>query len=177
MKIIFSGMLVFLLSLSMQAQNQNKASVTKTTTTTIKDNKGERKIVKKVEKNEIQNIELEAVPDGTLNTDRKDTPTKVTTITKVSIDGQENIIDVDRSAYYMYNNEKYQVALDKSGYSVTNPNGNKSSFLRRTSNNNYIYQSNDKFSIGHFDTDGNLVLETYNEKTDQITVEVFNLQK
>lgn len=177
MKTIAIGMFALLFSLNTQAQNQNKTSVTKTTTTTVKDDKGEHKIVKKEETNELQNIELKDVPKGTLNTEMKETPTQVTETTKVSIDGEEKIIDVDHSAYYMYNGEKYQVALDKTGYTVTNPKNTKPTYLRRTSNNNYIYKSNDKFSIGHFDASGNLVLETYDEKTDKVTVEVFNLQK
>ena len=177
MKTIILGMLVFLLSLNSQAQNQDKKTETKTTITTVKDNKGEHKIVKKEETNEIQNIELNEVPAGTLNTDTKPSPVHVTKTTKVSVDGEERTIDVDHSAYYVYNNEKYQVALDKSGYTMTNPNITKPMFLRRTSNNNYIYKNKDKFSVGYFNADGNLVLETYDEKTDKITIETYNLQK
>ena len=177
MKTIILTMSVFLLSLNSQAQNQDKKIETKTTTTTIKDDKGEHKIVKKEEINEIQNIELKEVPEGTLNTDIKPSPVQVTATTKVSVDGEEKTIDVDHSAYYMYNNEKYQVSLNKSGYTLTNSNSTKPSYLRRTSNNNYIYKNKDKFSVGYFNADGNLVLETYDEKTDKITVEVFNLQK
>ena len=177
MKTVLLSIVAFSLSVAIQAQNQNKAVVTKTTTTTVKDNKGEHTIVKNEETKEVQNIELKDVPPGTLNTEMKDTPTQVTAITKVSVDGNEKTIDVDHSAYYMYNGQKYQVALDKSGYTVTNPSNTKPTYLRRTSNNNYIYKSNDKFSIGHFDSNGNLVLETYDEKTDKVTVETFNLQK
>ena len=43
------GMFALLLSLSTQAQNQNKKVETITTTTTVKDNKGERKVVKNEE--------------------------------------------------------------------------------------------------------------------------------
>lgn len=177
MKTIILTMSAILFSLNSQAQNQDTKTETKTTITTIKDDKGEHKIVKKERTNEVQNIELNAVPDGTLNTDVKPSPVQVTATTKVSVDGEERTIDVDHSAYYMYNNEKYQIALDKSGYSMTSSTNSKPTFLRRTSNNNYIYKNNDKFSVGYFNADGNLVLETYDEKTDKITVEVFNLQK
>ena len=64
---------------------------------------------------------------------------------------------------------------DKSGYSLNSPNN--VSYLRRTSNNNYIYKNKDKFAVGYFDANGNLVLETYDEKADKITVETYNLQK
>ena len=177
MKTIILTAFAILLSLNMQSQNQNSSTVTKTTTTTIKDNEGEHKIVKKEETKELQNIELNEVPANTLNTEIKASPVQVTATTKVSVDGEEKTIDVDHSAYYMYDNENYQIALDKSGYTITNPKSSKPAFLRRTSNNSYIYKNKDKFSVGYFNADGNLVLETYNEKTDKITVEVFNLQK
>src|SRR6218665_306268 len=177
MKTIALGMFAFLFSLQMQAQNQDKKVEKKTTTTTVKDNKGERKVVKKEQTQEVQNIQLQEVPKGTLNTDIAPSPTQVTSTTSINVDGQEKVIDVDRSAYYSYNGEKYQVALDKVGYSLTTSNNTKPTYLRRTSTNNYIYKNNDKFSIGHFDANGNLVLETYDEKTDKITVEVYNLQK
>jgi hypothetical protein len=177
MKTIALGMFAFLLSMELQAQNQNKQTETITTTTTVKDNKGERKLVKKEEIKEVQDIQLKDVPEGTLNTDIQPSATQVTATTKVSVDGQERMIDVDRSAYYSYNGEKYQVALDKVGYSMTSSNNSKPTYLRRTSTNNYIYKNNDKFSVGYFDANGNLVLETYDEKMDKMTVEVYSLQK
>ena len=175
MKTTILGMLAFLFSLSIHAQNQNKKTETVITTTTVKDDAGEHKVVKKEEIKEVQNIELKDVPQGTLNTDIQPTPTQATITTKVSVDGDERVVDVDHSAYYSYNGEKYHVLADKSGYTVNSPNA--ISLLRRTSNNNYIYKNNNKFSVGHFDANGNLVLETYDEKTDTITTEIYNLQK
>ena len=177
MKTIALGMFAFLLSTGMQAQNQNKKTETVTTITTVKDDKGEHKLVKKEKIQEVQDIKLKDVPQGTLNTDIQPSATQVTATTKVSVDGQDRYIDVDHSAYYSYNGEKYQVALDKVGYSMTTSNNSKPNYLRRTSNNNFIYRNNDKFSIGHFDANGNLVLETYDEKSDKINVEVYDLQK
>ena len=177
MKSIILGTVALLFSLHSQAQNQNTSTVTKTTTTTIKDNEGEHKIVKKEETKELQNIELNAVPSNTLNTEVKDTPVQVTSTTKVTVDGVQKIVDVDRSAYYMYNDTRYQIVADKYGYTVTNPNSSRLALLRKTSNNNYIYKNRHKFSIGHFDANGNLILETYDERTDQVTTEIFNLQK
>ena len=176
MKTVMLGVITLMLTLSLNAQNKNKKTETVTTTTTVKDNKGERKIVKKEEVKEIQNIELKDVPNGTLNTDIQPTPTQATVTTSVNVDGQERIVDIDRSAYYSYNGEKYHVLADNSGYKVTN-NFSGISLLRRTANNTYIYKNKDKFSIGHFDANGNLILETYDDKTDKVTLEVFNLQK
>ncbi len=176
MKTIILGAFALLLSLSTQAQNQNKKSETITKVTTVKDDKGEHKVVKKETVNEVQNIELKDVPKGTLNTDIQPSPTQATTTTTVNVDGQERVVDVDHSAYYSYNGERYQVLADNSGYKMTN-NTSGISLLRRTANNTYIYRNKDKYSIGHFDANGNLVLETYDDKTDKVTVEVFDLQK
>ncbi|MDN3675900.1 hypothetical protein QWY90_07950 [Flavobacterium paronense] len=176
MKTIIVGAIAILFSLNIQSQNQNKKTETITKTTTVKDDKGEHVVVKKEEIKEIQNIKLQEVPSGTLNTNIQPTPTQATVTTSVNVDGQERVVDVDHSAYYSYNGEKYQVLADNSGYKVTN-NMSGISLLRRTSNNNYIYKNKDKISVGHFDADGNLILETYDDKMDTITVEVFNLQK
>ena len=175
MKTVMLGVITLMLTLSLNAQNKNKKTETVITTTTVKDDKGERKIVKKEEVKEVQNIELKDVPNGTLNTDIQPTPTQATVTTSVNVDGQERIVDVDHSAYYSNNGEKYHVLADNSGYKVTTNNG--ISLLRRTANNTYIYKNKDKFSIGHFDANGNLVLETYDDRTDKVTLEVFNLQK
>jgi hypothetical protein len=177
MKTIALGMFALLLSLSIQAQNQNKKTETVTTTTTVKDNKGERKVVKQEEIKQVQDIELKDVPAGTKNTDIQPSPVKITETTKVSVDGDTKLVDVDHSAVYSNKGETFNVTSDKAGYTVTSNNTKGLSLLRRTSNNNYIYKNKDKFSVGHFDANGNLVLETYDEKTDKITIEVYNLQK
>ena len=57
------------------------------------------------------------------------------------------------------------------------PEGNYNALLRRTSNNNYFYVNKNKYSFGYFDGDGNFILETYNKKTDKVTVEKFSLQQ
>ncbi|MES2411442.1 MAG: hypothetical protein V4535_08370 [Bacteroidota bacterium] len=176
MKTIILGA-ALLLTMSIQAQNQNKKTETKTTTTTVKDDKGVRQVVKNEEIKQVQDIELNDVPAGTKNTDIKPSAVQVTETTKVSVDGVERTIDVDHSAAYSSSGETYKLAADKSGYRVMNNTNNTVSLLRRTSNNSYIYKSGDKFSVGYFDANGNLVLETYDEKTDTISTQVYNLQK
>ena len=107
-----------------------------------------------------------------------ETPVKVTATTEVTVDGVTRTVDVDRSAYYLgQNGTKYQVAIDKSGYSVILPDSKKPALLRKTSNDNYIYVNKGKISVGYFDKDGNLVLETYDQKTDKMQLEKFMLVK
>jgi hypothetical protein len=98
---------------------------------------------------------------------------QVTALTTVSANGVTNSVELDRSAYYDLNGERYQVKLSESGYNVYQPSVKGTAVLRKTSNNNYIYSSNNRTSFGYFNTDGNLVLESYDPVTDKVTVETF----
>lgn len=158
-------------------QNTNVQQEVKTTTTTIKDSDGEKKIVKKEKVNEVQKIEMKEEKSDPLNKEMKDTPVQVTATTEVSVDGVTRVVDVDRSSYYTLNGQKYQVAIDKSGYSMFTPTGKRTAVLRKTSNNNYIFKNKNKTSIGYFDKDGNLILETYDEKSDAMVLEKFTILK
>jgi hypothetical protein len=51
---------------------------------------------------------------------------------------------------------KYQVVSDK-GYTMIVLAERNQQFLRKTSNNNYIYKAKDKTSYGYFTADGNLI--------------------
>lgn len=178
MKTLFISMLAIVLSINSQAQNTNKKTEVKTTTTTVKDSKGEKKIVKTEETKEVQKIKLEAEKPNTLNIPMKPgQSTEVTTKTQVSVNGVTQFVDVDRSAYYTFNGQKYQVATDNSGYTMTLPNTEEKIILRRTSNNNYIFKNKDKLSVGYFDAEGNLVVETYDEKTDTVVLEKYIVVK
>ncbi|CAM4054344.1 hypothetical protein FLSI110296_11310 [Flavobacterium sinopsychrotolerans] len=177
MKTITLGMIAFLFTLNIQAQNKNVKSEVKTTVTTIKDSKGEKKLIKTQEIKEIQNIELKDADSNALNKEMKDTPVQVTAITAVTANGVTNIVDVDRSAYYNLNGQKYQVSLAETGYNMYLPNKEKAAVLRKTSNNNYIYKAKNKTSFGYFDANGNLVLESYDDKTDKVIVETFIMVK
>ncbi|MFC4740692.1 hypothetical protein ACFO3U_11880 [Flavobacterium ponti] len=159
------------------AQNKNVQTEEKTTVRTVRDSDGEKKIVKKEEKQEVQNIEFEDNGKNTLNKDMKNTPVEVTSKTEVSVDGVTRSIDVDRSAYYNLDGTKYEVAVDKTGYSLKNTKGKNLGILRKTSNNNYIYVENNKVSVGYFDNDGNLILETYDSKNDVMIVDKYMVVK
>jgi hypothetical protein len=177
MKTILLGTAAFLLSLTIQAQNQNVKSEVKTTVTKVKDSDGEKQLVKTQEVKEVQNIELKDADSNVLNKEVKESPVQVIATTAVTADGITKVIDIDRSAYYNLNGEKYQFTNDSSGYTMYLPNSKKAAILRRTSNNNYIYKSKNKTSYGYFDANGNLVLESYDDKTDKVTVETYVIIK
>lgn len=169
--------LIFITS-TIFGQNTNVKGETKTTTTTVKDSKGETKIVKTEEIKEVQEIEFEDANSTKLNKDMKPTPVKVTTTNEVSVDGETKYIDVDRSSYYELNGTKYEIKTDNKGYILLNKNKKSANgILRRTSNNNYIFRSKNKVSVGYFDKNGNLVLETYDPKTDSMIMEEYVITK
>lgn len=177
MKTIILGTAAFLLSLTIQAQNQNVKSEVKTTVTKVKDSQGEKQLIKTQEVKEVQNIELKDAESSILNKEVKESPVQVTATTAVTADGMTRVIDIDRSAYYNLNGAKYQFTTDNSGYTMYLPNNKKAAILRRTSNNNYIYKSKNKTSYGYFDANGNLVLESYDDKTDKVSVETYVIIK
>lgn len=159
------------------AQNKNVQKEEKTTVKTIKDSDGEKKIVKKEEIKEVQNIEFENTGENTLNKEMKQTPVEVTSTTEVSVDGVTRSIDVDRSAYYNLDGTRYEIAVDKSGYSIKDTEGNNLGLLRKTSNNNYLLVAKNKVSVGYFDKRGNLIVETYDDKNDVLVVEKYLVVK
>ena len=173
MKTLFLGVAAFLFSINSQAQNTNTKTETKTTTNIKKDSDGEHKTVKKEVTKEVQNIEMKTEQPNTLNIEMKETPVEVTSVTKITNpDGSTRTVDIDRTSYYESNGNKYKLALDASGYTMTSGNS-KPALLRKTSTNSYIYRSKNKTAVGYFDTSGNLIVEIYDEKLDKVSVEKY----
>ncbi len=167
----------FLLSINLEAQNVNRKVETTTTTRTKKDQNGTQKTVKNAVTKEVQNIELENAKANTSNIPMKDSPvmvTKTTTITNP--DGSTRTVDIDRSAFYESDGNKYKLALDASGYLFTFGDS-KPALLRKTSTNSYIFRSENKTAIGYFDTNGDLNVEVYDDKSDKVTIEKFKVVK
>jgi len=175
MKTIVVSCMALLSTIGIQAQNKNVTDVSKTTVTTVKDSDGEKKYMKTQETQEVQNIELQNADSKALNKDVKQTPVQVTSVTSVTNpDGSTRTVDVDRSAYYDYKGKNYQLRLDPSGYAIISPENKKVGVLRATSTNSYIYRGKNSTSVGYFDTNGNLVLETYDDKSDKVTIETYS---
>lgn len=178
MKAIFLSITALLFSLNGIAQNKNVTDVTKTTVRTVKDSDGEKQSVKEEKVQEVQNVELQNADSKTINKDLKESPVQVTSTTQITNpDGTTRTVNVDRSSFYESNGKKYQVALDARGYTIASPDSKKPALLRKTSTNSYIYRTKDKTAIGYFDTNGNLILETYDDKSDNVTVETYSRVK
>jgi hypothetical protein len=174
MKNIMTIAISLLLSAGMQAQNTNVTDITKKTVTTVKDSDGEKKVIKTQNIQSRQKIELEN-PDGkALNKDLKHSPIELmSTTTVTNPDGTTRTVKVDRSSAYQFEGKNYTLSLDPSGYIVTDPDNNQFGILRATTTNSYIYRGLNSISIGYFDVNGNMVLETYNDDSDTVTTRTF----
>ena len=98
----------------------------------------------------------------------------VSTTTITGPDGKSRTVDVDRSAYYSIGGSKYQVKPDNTGYTMTDATGKRAGLLRQMGNNTYIYRANNNTSYASFDANGNLVVQTYDDKTDTFTTTIYS---
>ena len=152
--------------------NKNVTEETKTTKVTVNDGSNAKTLVKTEKREATQNIELKDADSKKLNKDIKQTPVEVKATTTVSGDGIQP--QTDRLTYYEMNGRKYAFVSDKAGYRIASPDDKDFGLLRKTSNNNYIYRTKDRTSMGYFDANGNFVVETYDDKTDGITIETYS---
>ena len=178
MKSILFGILFICATSTINSQNKNVKDETKTTTTTVVDSKGEKTYVKKENTREVQNIELKEQNPKNINMDLKDSAVMVkSTTTITNPDGSTRTVDIDRSSYYLLNGKKYNVALDSRGYRILSEDNKEEAFLRKTSTNSFIYHNKNKIAMGYFDVEGNLILETYDPKTDTISFQKYIVTK
>jgi hypothetical protein len=169
--------IALIFSLNVQTQNVNIKETTQTTVTTVKNSQGDKKYTKKENVREVENIELKQAKPHTINVEMKDSPTRSTTTTNITnSDGTNASFNVKQSSYYMINGNKYTLNQDGSGYVLTSGNM-RSALLRKTSTGSYVFVSKTKTAIGHFDVNGNLIIETYDNKSDKIITETYLITK
>jgi len=174
MKALILGIALTAFTFGAQAQNKNVTEVSKTTVTTVKDSDGEKKLIKNENTQEVQNIELQNAESNQLNKDMKATPVQVTSTTTITgPDGRSRTVDVDRSAYYSIGGAKYQVKVDNTGYTMMDTSGKRAGVLRQLGNNSYIYRANNQTSYASFDANGNLVVQSYDDKSDTFTTTTY----
>ncbi len=175
MKLVTVTAIAFLFSIQLEAQNTQ--TEVKTKTTTVKDSEGVHKTVKTEVIKKDQQIVLGEEKSNTINIPVVDSPITVTKTTKITNpDGTTRTVDVDRSSYYESNGRIYKLDLDASGYVISHGDM-KPALLRKTSTNSYIFKSENKTAIGYFDTEGNLVVEVYNDKLDIVDIEKYYVIK
>jgi hypothetical protein len=175
MKLVILTAIAFLSSIQLEAQNTQ--TEVKTKTTTVKDSEGVHKTVKTEIIKKEQKIVLGEEKSNTINIPVVDSPVTVTKTTKITNpDGTTRTVDVDRSSYYESNGKIYKLDLDPAGYVITHGEM-KPALLRKTSTNSYIFRSENRTAIGYFDTEGNLVIEFYDDKLDIVNIEKYAVIK
>jgi len=166
--------IIFLsLGLTLNAQvNKNVTEETKTTKVTVNNGATPQTVTKTEKKSAQQNIELKDAESKKLNKDVMPTPTQVISTTTVSGTGVPTQV-VSSSSYYTMDNTRYQFVTDPAGYRISTPDNTNYAVIRKAANNSYIYKTKDRTSIGYFDANGNFVVESYDEKTDGITIQTY----
>jgi hypothetical protein len=175
MKNITLGLAFLIATATLQAQNKNVTKTTETTVTTIKDSEGVKKLVKEEATAEVQSIKLGEAKAGTKNIDIEASPTEVLKTTQITnADGTTRTVDVDMSGYYLgENGQKYRMDLDPQGYTLYIDKKGKPNLLRKTSINTFFYRNGSETAMSYFDQDGNLVVESYDYKTDIVTTKKY----
>lgn len=175
MKLVALTIIAFLCSIQIEAQNTQ--TETKTKTITVKDSDGIHKKVKTEVIKKDQKIVLGEENPKSINVPVVDSPETITKITKITNpDGTTRTVDVDKSGYYEFNGKIYKLELDALGYIITHGDM-KPALLRKTTTNSYIFKSENRTAIGYFDTEGNLVVEFYDDKLDIVNVEKYSAIK
>jgi hypothetical protein len=172
MKILFLNLLIFLVCFT--SVGQNTQTENKIKTVTIEDSEGIHKTVKTEVVKKDQKIELGKETTNSINLPTIDSPIFVTTTNKIiNPDGTTRTVQLDRSGYYENNGRIYVLALDASGYRLTHGEM-QPALLRKTSINSYIYTKGTKMAIAYFDNNENLVVEFYDELSNQMIIETYN---
>ena len=168
--------LVIALALGLTVNAQVNQNVTKeSTTTTVKVNDGTgtpKKLVKTKNTESVSELELKDANSKKLNKESYETTPQVISSTSVERDNGFNARIGQISNFQMGGNN-YIFVTDKGGYRIATSDNKDYAKLRRTSNGQYIFRSPNATSIGHFDGSGNFVVETYDDKTDGVTVETY----
>lgn len=163
-------------SYSMSAQNTNVQKETKTTTVTVNNGKEKKKLVKTEELEATQDVELEDAESNKLNKNVKQTPVRVQSSTTVAVDPDFNR-EIGQISNYTMNGQDYVFVTDKMGYRISSSANKEYGVLRKTSDNRYIFKTKDKTSIGYFDANGNLVVESYDNDRDGVIKETYTIVK
>ena len=138
----------------------------------IGSNKKEKTVKKEISK-ELQEIKLKPEQAGTSNIEMEVSPIITTSSTKITNpDGSTRTVAIDHTGMYELNGKTYKILLDARGYTMQYKN-EKPAILRTTSTNSYVYRTSNKTAIAYFDANGNIILETYDDKNDIILFEKY----
>lgn len=169
------ALLIFTFTVSAQIKDVTKE--TKTTTVTVNNGQKVDKIVKTTKTDAEQEIKFKDADSKKLNKDIIPTPVEVNSQTTITANGT-TVAEIDRSSYYMMDGKNYHFVTDRAGgYRVASPTDVDYGTMRKASNNNFIFKHEGKTSIAHFDANGDLVVETYDDNGTGLIVQTYSLVK
>lgn len=148
-----------------QKTDDNSSEEVVTKTIRIKGGNGEEKVIKKKEViTKKSNIEFNPLEEDATNR------TAIYNDEKVSVKKSHSSTDMD----------SYAMVADAKGFTITfiSKTGTKTAKLRAISKDYYLINNGYKDnSVGHFDSDKNFIVESYNETTDQIMTTIYTQRK
>ncbi|MXN90490.1 hypothetical protein GR160_04555 [Flavobacterium sp. Sd200] len=166
--------ILFATGLAATAQvNQNVTKESTTTTVKVNDGSGKtKKLVKTNNTESVNQIQIKDADSKKLNKESVEGTPVVTTSTTVERDNGFNARVGQISNYQMGGND-YIFVTEKAGYRIATPDNKDYAKVRKTSNGQYIYRTGTSTSVGYFNASGDFVVETYDDKTDGMTVETY----
>lgn len=155
-KLLLASFLLFAFTSYAQNNNANTSEEVVTKTIRIKGPNGQEKIIKKQEVIKKKS-KIKFNPDD----EDKTNQSAIYTDDEVVVKKSESYSDM----------EKYTKVPNGKGFLITmfKKTGQKVAKIRLLSNGYYIVNLGDKNNaVGHFDSDNNFIVESYDPKTDQI---------
>jgi len=171
----FAITILLAVGLSATAQvNQNVTKESTTTTVTVNDGTGTpKKLVKTKNTEATSELELKDANSKKLNKEAYETAPQVTSSTSVVRDEGFNA-RIGQISNYQMGGADYTFVTDKGGYRITTADNKEYGKIRKTSNGQYIFRTSNATSVGYFTSQGDFVVETYDDKADGVTVQTFS---
>src|SRR5699024_4834017 len=135
-------------------------------TKTVVDNKGAEKVSNSMIVRQEQKVELSQEDQNKINQSRIEAPTKVTTHRTV-VKG-DNEVMLDKKATFVCNGSECDFTPQSSGFNIVSDDDsglNATTYV--SSDKNFIVETENGNGIGHFDKDGNFVVEYYDKSTNE----------
>ncbi|AWG26667.1 hypothetical protein [Flavobacterium kingsejongi] len=171
MKKLFLSVVALFAVMTIQAQ-KNVEKVTTTTVKTVNDGTAPKSVVKTEVDEKVQDIKLKDKTES-LNK-KKDMDAQVETVessSTVAYLTSENPLKtkLNESVFYTLNGKKYQFVTRQSGFKVSTDENPHFAFLKKTGQNEYVYETENSKAVGHFDEKGNFVVDRSVKMSDGTT--------
>ena len=146
------------------AQNNDKIEKTQTIKTTVNNGTESNTTTKKITTTTSRDVQLDPTDTGKVN--QRITNSNLNTRTDIT---------------YSNSDHSYSLEKDDKGLNLIMIEGNERMPLAKmrklSTKEGYVFRNNDETSYAHFDTEGNLIVETYDYKNDSIVVKKYSVKQ